>query len=209
MFKNRADAGALLADALNRYETQPCLVLAMPRGGVPVAIAVAHRLKAPLRLLMVRKIGLPNIPELAMGAVVAGRPEKIVRNDEIINRAAVPPDVFEQCCQDAIEELHRRSLVYPSCFKGEILKGKVAIIVDDGAATGATVKSAIQGLRSYRPDRIVVALPVASQDLVKALEAEADDVVCLKKPAIFHSVGAHYEDFRQLSDDDIITMMMG
>lgn len=203
MYKHWAEAGRKLAEALKGYGGRQCYVLALPRGGVPVAAEISRRLNSPMSLLLVRKIGLPRYPEVAMGAVVGGKDPVVVRNEDVNGRAAVTSDQFERCCHAEMAEIRRRELVYPNCFKDEDLKGRVVIVVDDGAATGATVKAAIRGLRSHQPAEIVVALPVAPSSVVGALKAEADKVVCLEIPDDFNAVGEFYAEFHQLTDEEV------
>ncbi|WP_429925507.1 phosphoribosyltransferase (plasmid) [Agrobacterium vitis] len=203
MFEDRAEAGRKLAEALKGYGGRQCYVLALPRGGVPVAAEISRRLHSPMSLLLVRKIGLPRYPEVAMGAVIGGKDPVVVRNEDVIERAAVTSDQFERCCHAEMAEIRRRELVYPNCFKDEDLKGRIVIVVDDGAATGATVTAAIRGLRSHNAAEIVVALPVAPASVVDVLEAEADKVVCLEMPDDFSAVGEFYADFHQLTDEEV------
>lgn len=203
-FVNRADAGKKLADALERYKTEDVAVLALPRGGVPVAAEVAARLGAPLDLLLVRKIGVPFQPELAMGAVIDGPEPLVVRNEEVIRLAGIPDPEFRQVEMRELAEIERRRERYTGGRTPIAVENRVAIIVDDGIATGATVRAAIRGLRRRRPSRIVVAVPVAPPDTVASLEREADEVVCLDQPAHFAAIGQFYEDFRQVDDEEVI-----
>ena len=203
MFEDRAEAGMKLAEALKAYKGRQCYVLALPRGGVPVAAEISRRLRSPMALLLVRKVGLPHYPEVATGAVIGGKDPVIIRSEDVIERAAVTSDQFERCCRAAMSEIRRRKLVYPNCFKDEDLKGRTVIVVDDGAATGATVKAAIRGLRSHNPAEIVVALPVAPASVVDALEAESDEVVCLEMPDDVNAAGEFYADVHQLTDEEV------
>jgi putative phosphoribosyl transferase len=203
-FLNRADAGRRLADALERYKTEDVTVLALPRGGVPVAAEVAARLSAPLDLLLVRKIGVPMQPELAMGAVIDGPEPLVVRNEEVIRLAGISDPEFRQVEMRELAEIERRRERYTGGRMPRSVEGRVAIIVDDGIATGATVRAAIRGLRKRGPLRIVVAVPVAPPDTVASLEREADEVVCLEQPAYFGAIGQFYLDFRQVEDEEVI-----
>ena len=203
-FLNRADAGKKLADALERYKTEDVAVLALPRGGVPVAAEVAARLGAPLDLLLVRKIGVPVQPELAMGAVIDGPEPLVVRNEEVIRMAKISDSAFRQVQMRELAEIERRRERYTGGRTPIALEGRVAIVVDDGIATGATVRAAIRGLRRRRPSRIVVAVPVAPPDTVASLEQEADEVVCLEQPVHFAAIGQFYLDFRQVDDEEVI-----
>lgn len=203
-FLNRADAGRRLADALERYKTEDVAVLALPRGGVPVAREVAARLAAPLDLLLVRKIGVPVQPELAMGAVIDGPEPLVVRNEDVIRMAGISDSEFRQVEMRELAEIERRMERYTGGRTPIAVEDRIAIIVDDGIATGATVRAAIRGLRRRRPARIVVAVPVAPPDTVASLEKEADEVVCLEQPVHFGSIGQFYLDFRQVNDDEVI-----
>ncbi|WP_440409494.1 phosphoribosyltransferase [Neorhizobium petrolearium] len=207
MFHDRRQAGRQLAQALESYQGQPCIVLALPRGGVPVAAEVAVALKAPLKLLLVRKVGLPRNPELAMGAIIDGKKPVVVRNDEVIALAGVSGQVFEARCREELEEIHRRQQVYAGHLAGDDLEGRIAIVVDDGLATGSTARAALKALRMRHPARIVLAVPVAPADLVAELQGEADEVICLEAPSGFGAVGAYYQDFSQLSDQDVLDQL--
>lgn len=206
-FDNRSEAGMRLAEALEQYRGRNAVVLALPRGGVPVAAEVAAFLEAPLDLLLVRKIGVPAQPELAMGAVIDGDSPVIVRNEEIIRHALVSAEEFEATCRTELAEIERRRRAYVGGRPPVDVEGRIAIIVDDGIATGATIRAAIRGLRRRKPASIVLAVPVAPPDTIEALRNEADDVVCLEEPVFFQAIGLHYRDFRQLKDQDVIALM--
>ncbi|TWI28272.1 phosphoribosyltransferase [Mesorhizobium tianshanense] len=206
-FADRSEAGRRLAEALNRFRGKDVVVLALPRGGVPVAAEVAAYLKAPLDLLLVRKIGVPTQPELAMGAVIDGDDPVIVRNDNVIRLAWVSAAEFDKSCQRELAEIERRRRLYVGDRHLVDLEGRIAIIVDDGIATGATVRAAIRGLRRRKPGSIVLAVPVAPPDTIEALRKEADDVICLEEPEFFQAIGLYYRDFRQLRDQDVIALL--
>lgn len=206
-FTDRAEAGERLATALTAYKGSDAVVLALPRGGVPVGAPVAQQLHAPLDVLLVRKIGVPSQPELAMGAIVDGSEPVIVRNERIIRMASISPAEFERACRTERSELERRRRVYVGDRRPADVRGRTVILVDDGVATGATMRAAIRGLRLREPDRIVVAVPVAPPDTVAALEEEADAVICLEQPADFQAIGQYYEDFRQLDDNRVVGLM--
>nr|WP_295466623.1 phosphoribosyltransferase [Mesorhizobium sp.] len=206
-FDNRSEAGLRLAEALEHYRGKNAVVLALPRGGVPVAAEVAAFLDAPLDLLLVRKIGVPAQPELAMGAVIDGSSPLIVRNEDIIRHALVSAKEFDAACRAELAEIERRRRAYVGERPPVDVEGRIAIIVDDGIATGATIRAAIRGLRRRNPSSIVLAVPVAPPDTIEALRNEADDVVCLEEPAYFQAIGLHYRDFRQLKDQDVIALM--
>jgi predicted phosphoribosyltransferase len=206
-FTDRSDAGRRLAEALARYRNRNAVVLALPRGGVPVAYEIALALKASLDLLIVRKIGVPGQSELAMGAVVDGPEPIIVRNDHIIRMAGVSPGEFEAVCVAELAEIERRRARYLGGRRPVEVAGRIVVIVDDGIATGATVRAAIRALRRRNPVSVVVAVPVAPPDTVAALAAEADEVVCLEQPSFFQAIGFHYRDFKQVADSEVIALL--
>ncbi len=203
-FRDRVDAGERLAAALEGYRGKDLAVLALPRGGVPVAAVVAAALKAPLGVLLVRKIGVPWEPELAMGAIVDGDAPVVVRNEDVIRMGAIPEADFDRVRRKEEQELERRKTRYLSGRAMPEVAGRTVIIVDDGIATGATMRAAISGLRRREPASIVVATPVAPVDVVARLEKEADAVICLEPARDFVAIGAYYDDFRQLEDEDVI-----
>ncbi len=207
IFEDRTQAGKLLAEALGAYRGSDVVVLALPRGGVPVAFEVARHLGAPLDLLLVRKLGLPAHPELAMGAVMDGTPPVIIRNEDVIRPARVSQASFNAVCEREKAEIERRRSRYLSGLPPVDLSGKTALIVDDGIATGATVKAAIRGLRQRHPAKVVVAVPVAPPDTVADLARMADEVICLDEPPDFGAIGCYYRDFRQLSDDEVVACL--
>lgn len=201
-FTNRTQAGRALARALLRYAERPeVLVLALPRGGVPVGYEVAEALKAPLDILLVRKIGAPRQPELAMGAIASGGGYTI--NREVVEQLHVTSAQFGAVLEREWEELHRRERLYRSGRPPIDTSGKTLIVVDDGLATGSTMRAAIEALRREEPARIVVAVPVAPEETRLELEAVADEVVCLLTPERFHAVGLHYLNFGQVSDAEV------
>jgi predicted phosphoribosyltransferase len=203
-FADRTEAGKCLADILSAYRGDDVVVLALPRGGVPVAAEVAAALAAPLDLLLVRKIGVPGQPELAMGAVLDGSDPVIVRNDHIIRLAWVSASEFNAVRDREVLELERRRKRYLGDRMPLDICDRTVIVIDDGIATGATVRAAIRGLRRRNPKKIILAVPVAPADAVARLKREADEVICVEQPDVFEAIGAHYRDFRQLSDEDVI-----
>lgn len=206
MFSDRRHAGRLLAGALTRYRgASKLLVLALPRGGVPVGQEVALALQAPLDVLVVRKLGVPWQPELAMGAV-AGQ-GVLVANPAVLDRLNISEHDFALAGRRAWEEVKRREALYRPSRRPLEVKGKTIILVDDGVATGSTLQAAILLLRAQEPRHIVVAVPVAAATAAKALSAAADEVVCLHTPANFTGVGAYYEDFSQLNDEEVSAML--
>jgi predicted phosphoribosyltransferase len=206
-FQDRTDAGKHLARRLKSYHGQDCVVLALPRGGVPVAAEVARALGAPLDLMLVRKIGVPMQPELAMGAIAEGVPPVIVRNENVIELAAVSDAEFEEVCQREQREIKRRRETYLAGRTPLDVAGRVAIVIDDGLATGATTRAALRAVRARKPKRIVLAVPVAPTDTLDAMQAEADEVICLESHEFFGAIGAYYRDFRQLSDGEVIHIL--
>lgn len=207
MFHDRTEAGIALAEALDARALGEVVVLALPRGGVPVAIEVARELGAPLDLLMVRKLGAPESRELAIGAVCDGPNPVYVLNDEVIRHLHVPRGYIDREVADQIEEIARRRRLLTGHGRQVPVAGKTAIIVDDGIATGATVRAAILAVRKAGASLVVVATPVAPPDTIAKLETEADMVVCLAQPEWFPGVGAFYRDFRQLADDDVLRLL--
>lgn len=206
-FKDRREAGRKLAEALRHYRGKDAVVLALPRGGVPVAAEVAASLDAPLDLLLVRKVGVPWQPELAMGSVIDGEEPITVRNEDIIGLASVTDTDFDAAAQRELEEIERRRKRYIGDRPRPAIKDHVAIIIDDGIATGATVRAAIRGLRRKEPKKIVLAVPVAPPDTVDALRAEVDALVCLESPEAFRAISLHYREFSQVNDAEVTRIL--
>jgi predicted phosphoribosyltransferase len=201
-FRNRTDAGRQLAEKLAAYAHRPgVLVLALPRGGVPVGFEVARKLGAPLDVFLVRKLGVPGYEELAMGAVATGGVR--VLNDEIVRGLGISEHEIDAAAARELQELARRQRLYRGDRPLPDIAGRTIILVDDGLATGATMRAAIAAVRQQQPARIVVAVPTASPDTCEALKAEADDVVCAMTPEPFLAVGHWYEDFTQTTDDEV------
>jgi predicted phosphoribosyltransferase len=203
-FTNRTEAGRRLARALAGYRDRHPVILALPRGGVPVAAEVAAALEAPLDLVLVRKIGLPGQPELAMGAVVDGAAPIIVRNDDVIRRAGIDESEFKAVCDRELMEIERRRARYIGDRPRPDVAGRTVIVIDDGIATGATTRAALRALRMRKPGRLVLAVPVAPTDTLADMRREADEVVCLEDHAVFGAIGFFYADFRQTSDRDVM-----
>ena len=202
LFRNRRHAGQLLARKLAHYADRPdVLVLALPRGGVPVAYEVAHALHAPMDVFLVRKLGVPGYEELAMGAVATGRVR--VLNDTIVAGLGIPDYLIDAVAAKELEELKRRERIYRGGRPPPDVRGRTVILVDDGLATGATMLAAIKALRQLQPARIVVAVPTAAPDTCEALRAEVDEVVCAITPEPFDAVGRWYEDFSQTTDEEV------
>jgi putative phosphoribosyl transferase len=207
-FADRSDAGRRLARKLGTYRSQNPVVLALPRGGVPVAAEVARMLGAPLDLILVRKIGAPFQPELAMGAVVdAGKP-LIVRNEEVIRSIGVGDTEFRAICDRELAEIERRRRAYLGDRAPVTVKGRAAIVIDDGIATGATTRAALRATRARHPSRLILAVPVAADDTLKQLGSEADDIVCLESYEDFDAIALLYDDFHQVSDREVTATLM-
>jgi predicted phosphoribosyltransferase len=202
LFRDRADAGRVLAGNLQAYADRPdVLVLALPRGGVPVAFEVARALHAPLDLFLVRKLGLPGHEELAMGALASGGVR--VLNDEVVRLLRVPPEVIDLVAAEERQELARREQAYRGDRPPLDVRDKTVILVDDGLATGSTMRAAVAALRRLGPRQIVVAVPVAAAETCAELREEVDDMVCVRTPEPFRAVGLWYQDFSQTSDEEV------
>jgi putative phosphoribosyl transferase len=206
-FKDRADAGRKLARALACYKDEQPVLLALPRGGVSVAAEVAAVLEAPLDLILVRKIGVPIQPELAMGAVVDGAAPIIVRNEEVIELADIDESTFKAICDSELAEIERRRKRYLGNRQRAEISGRTAIVIDDGIATGATIRAALRASRMHSPKKLVLAVPVAPTSTVAELHSEADDVICLEDYESFGAIGAYYADFGQVSDGEVIDIL--
>ncbi|SHJ13405.1 putative phosphoribosyl transferase [Roseomonas rosea] len=209
-FHDRADAGRQLARRLSHLHDEHPVVLALPRGGVPVAAEIATALGAPLDLLLVRKIGSPGQPELAAGAVVGGPQPEILRNEEIIRQLRIPDDHIEQEAARQLAEIERRRMVYGRGRPPVPIRGRTVILVDDGIATGATMRAALRALAAGgEARRVVLAIPVAPPELAGPLGTLCDEAVFLHTPADFMAVGRFYEDFRQTEDSEVIALLDG
>jgi predicted phosphoribosyltransferase len=206
-FVDRTEAGRKLAKALTRYKSQRPVVLALPRGGVPVAVEVAAALDASLDLVLVRKIGVPYQPELAMGAVVDGAEPVTVRNEEVIRLAGVSEQEFNAIRDQQLAEIERRRKLYLGDRPHTPLTGRTIIVIDDGVATGATTRAALQATRLRKPNKLVLAIPVAPTDTLEKLRGEADEVVCLEDYENFGAIGLFYSNFRQVSDEEVIDLL--
>ena len=196
----------MLAGALHRYAGEPgLLVLGLPRGGVPVGFEIAERLAAPLDVFVVRKLGVPRHEELAMGAVASGG--VLVRNDEVVAELGIPDAVIERVAARETLELHRREQAYRGDRPPLDVSGRTVILVDDGLATGSTMRAAVAGLRQLHPGRLVAAVPIAAVETCRTLSAEVDDMVCAVTPDPFIAVGLWYDDFSATSDDEVRALL--
>ena len=202
VFRDRQDAGVQLASQLAGFADDPnVVVLGLPRGGVPVAYEVARVLHAPLDVFVVRKLGVPGHRELAMGALASGGVR--VLNPEVVNTLGIPPRMIDAVADQEQKELERQERAYRGDVAFPDLKGRTVIVVDDGLATGSTMRAAVKALRLMEPRRIVVAAPVAAAETCRNLAKEADEVVCVNTPEAFHAVSLWYEEFLQTSDDEV------
>jgi putative phosphoribosyl transferase len=211
-YADRAEAGAVLAhaliDQLGPLTPDGALVLGLPRGGIPVAAPVAAALGAPLDVLLVRKVGLPEQPELAMGAVAAiGDRIAVVRNEPVLHERRVSPAEFADACRDELATLRQRAV----CYRGDRpplqLAGRLVIVVDDGLATGTTVRAALGALRTAGVERIVLAVPIGSPSTCRELAEQVSGMVCPWQPTNYHSVSQGYRNFGQTSDDEVIRIL--
>ena len=206
LFRDRRDAGRLLAEKLAAYANRPdVLVLALPRGGVPVAYEVARRLGAPLDVFVVRKLGVPGHEELAMGAVATGGVR--VLNDQLVEQLGIPDQMIDAVAARERQELARRERLYRGGRRPPDVRGRTVILVDDGLATGATMYAAIEALRKQNPGRIVVAVPTASPETCEEMKVKADHVICAITPDPFQAVGRWYQDFSQTSDEEVADLL--
>jgi predicted phosphoribosyltransferase len=205
-FSDRTEAGLELAARLDHYKDRDdVVVLALPRGGVPVAYQVARRLKAPLDIFLVRKLGMPGHPELAMGAIATG-PVRVL-NEDVVNWYRIPPSVIDQVARTEQAELERRERAYRDGRPPIPLEGRTVLLIDDGLATGSTMKAAVQAVRAHKPARIVVAVPVGSPETCAEFADLADDILCARTPQPFSAVGLWYRDFSQTSDAEVRALL--
>lgn len=206
-FRDRREAGRALAQQVRALRLPDPVVLALPRGGVPVALEVARALDAPLDLLLVRKIGLPWQPELAVAAVVEGDPPDVVVDEEVRADAGIERAYIDAEAQRQLHEIARRRALYLAGRAPVDVTGRSAIVVDDGIATGTTMRAALKALRRRRPARLVLAVPVAAPQTVHELAGEVDHAVCVWQPPWLRAIGLHYDDFHQLEDDEVLALL--
>jgi predicted phosphoribosyltransferase len=201
-FADRTEAGRLLAEELGKYaDRDDVIILGLPRGGVPVAYEVAKRLRAPLDVFVVRKLGVPGFEELAAGAIASGGVR--VLNEDVVRAIPHAEEAIEAVTTRETAELERREQLYRAGRPAPELRDRVVILIDDGLATGATMRAAVKALRQSGAAKIIVAVPVGPPDTCREIEEQADETICLSTPAFFQAVGQYYEDFSQTSDEDV------
>ena len=206
-FLDRADAGARLAAQLVHLKDRMPVVLALPRGGVALGRVIADRLGAPFDVVLVRKIGVPWQPELALGAVADGGTPEIFVDERMQQALAIPPDYVREETAQLLAEIERRRLIYCAGRPPVEVSGKTAIVVDDGIATGSTMRVALRAVRRRGPAHLVLAAPVAAPETLAALKDEADETVCVATPAGLGAIGFYYDDFHQMSDDEVTELL--
>jgi putative phosphoribosyl transferase len=205
-FRDRSEAGRVLAASLSAYAGRPdVLILALPRGGVPVAFEVARVLQAPLDLFIVRKLGVPGQEELAMGAIASGGVRVI--NQEVVEALHIPDTIVDAVAVDEQRELARREVMYRGHRSPPDVRGRSVILVDDGLATGSTMRAAVRALRQQNPARLIVAVPTASPETCAAFADEVDEIICALTPEPFYAVGLWYENFSQTSDEEVRALL--
>lgn len=201
-FKDRREAGKLLAEELLEYkESEDVVVLGLPRGGVPVAYEVAKELGVPMDVFVVRKLGVPNQPELAMGAIASGGVK--IMNDSVVKGTGISDEQIEEVIEDEREKLQKREKAYRGTRPEVQLEDKTILLIDDGLATGASMRAAVTALREHQPRNIVVAVPTAPADTCQSFKSEVDKVICLKTPTPFWGVGGSYQDFSQTTNEEV------
>jgi predicted phosphoribosyltransferase/dienelactone hydrolase len=207
VFDDRVDAGRKLAARLLKYKDQNPVVLGVPRGGVPVAFEVARALDAPLDVIIVRKLGAPGESELGIGAVVDGDHPETILNREVMSALRVSRDYLQREIHNQLKEIHRRNQVYRSGRPRIELKDRTVIVVDDGIATGGSIRAALRGIRQQAPKKVILAVPVGPPDTIESMRDEVDEVVCLSTPSMFFGIGEFYLDFHQLADAEVIRLL--
>lgn len=208
IFKNREEAGQLLAKALIKYENNKnAIILGLPRGGVPVAAEVSKKLNLPLDIFLVRKLGTPGHEELAMGAIAMGGMK--VLNQEVIDMLSIPKETIDRVIEAEQKELKRRDQLYRGNKTTLKIEGQIIILIDDGLATGATMRAAVAAVKTIHPKKVIVAVPVSPEDTYREFKAVVDEIVCLHIPEYFAAVGQFYNDFSQTSDEDVRKLLKG
>ncbi len=207
MFNDRKDAGQQLAAALKELHPESPVVLAIPRGGVPVGFEVARALDAPLDVIVARKLGAPGQHELGLGAIVDGDHPQSVLNEEIIHELGVSPEYIKTEIEHELKEIRRRQEAYRKGRPPVEVAGRTVILIDDGIATGGSIRAALRGLRRLDPKKVVLAVPVAPSDTIESLRPEADEIVCLDTPEFFFAIGEFYEDFSQTGDEEVVELL--
>jgi len=205
IFRDRVSAGRLLAQRLEYLKGTDLVVLGLPRGGIPVAFEVAHEIKAPLDVIVVRKLGVPFQPELAMGAV--GEGGVVIKNDDVIRMAKISSEDFAMVKAREQEEVANRAKKFRDGRAPVSLKGRTALIVDDGIATGSTAQAACAVARALGAEKVILAVPTGSNEAIRALSGKADEVICLDVPDNFLAVGEWYEDFSAVTDEEVIQLL--
>lgn len=207
IFTDRKQAGRQLAERLQRFKDENPLVLALPRGGVPIGFEVAKQLEAPLDLVLVRKIGVPFQPELAYGAIVDGDQPELVVNEEVEAFLHLSKEFLAEQSTRELKEIARRRELYLAGRARPEIRRRTVLVVDDGIATGMTVRASLKALRRGGPKKLVLAVPVAPEETIKSLHEDADEIVCLAMPRDFYAISQFYRDFRQVSDDEVIALL--
>jgi putative phosphoribosyl transferase len=206
LFQDRTEAGQLLARELMAYADQPnVIVLGLPRGGIPVAFEVAQALRAPLDVFVVRKLGTPGQRELAMGAIATGGVR--VMNESLVQMLGIPADVIDEISREEEVELKRRELAYRGSLSEPEVHGRTVILIDDGVATGSTMRAAVRALRKQHPARLIIGVPTAARSACRALQPQVDEFVALTMPEPFYAVGAWYRRFDQTSDEQVTDLL--
>ena len=207
MFTDRREAGQRLLERLEQLDPKNTVILALPRGGLPVADVIAEALGVPLDIVLVRKVGVPGQPELAVAAVTDGQSPKITVNEDVARMTGLDHADIARLADRELPEIHRRREIYRNGRPPISLAGKIVVVVDDGLATGATMRAALRLVRDENPARLIAAIPVAPAAAIAALESESDEVICLECPSEFRAVGLHYRDFGQVSDATVSSIL--
>lgn len=207
MFSDRKEAGRELAAALMKFKSEAPVVLAIPRGGVPVGYEVALALQAPLDIIVARKLGAPGQHELGLGAIVDGDHPQSVLNEDIIRELGVSTQYIQKEIESELKEIRRRQTAYRKGRAAVQVAGRTVIVVDDGIATGGSIRAALRGVKRMSPKKVILAVPVAPSDTIESLRPEADEIICLDTPLYFMAIGEFYEDFSQTSDEEVIELL--